>query len=386
MPDPAPPESETASPPAIVPADAGASKSRRVPTRLPIPPLLEDLAGWGWRLLLLGVVAWALLRVAETLYLVSLSLAGSLLFTALLSPMVMRLRRRRVPRVLATAVVVIAALLVFGGILFWVFDRAVTEFPTLVNQVGDAVGRLPFRSSTIDTLRDDLVREIETHRGALSQGVISGVQTGAEVVTGLLLTFLLTLILLADGDRIWGWLVGRFPASAQPRVSRAGHHAYARLSGWIRGTFVIAVFHGCVVAAVLFLMGVPLVAPLAILVFFGSFIPIVGALIFGGIAVLVTFATHGLTDAIVLTVVLVIDNQIEAHILQPFLVGRYVQLHPFVVALTITAGAMLVGLWGALLAVPFTAAVYAALTHLEPRPPARRLRRLGDRSGAGHAG
>lgn len=341
-------------------------------------PLLEDLAAWGWRLLLLGVVAWAALRLAERLYLVSLALAGALLFTALLSPGVTRLRRRGVSRVLATALVVVPAIVLVAAILAWVIDRAVLEFPNLVNQLSHGVGELPFKGHTIAKWRDDLVRTLESHRSALTQGVLSGLATGAEVVTGALLTFLLTLILLADGDNVWGWIVGRFPPAARSRVGQAGRHAYARLSGWIRGTVVIAAFHGCVVAATLLIMGVPLVAPLAILVFFGSFIPIVGALIFGGVAVLVTLAAQGLTDAIILTLVLVVDNQIEAHALQPFLVGRYVKLHPFAVALTITAGAMLVGFWGALLAVPFTAAVYAALTHLEPPAPRPRPRRGRD--------
>jgi predicted PurR-regulated permease PerM len=345
---------------------------------LPVAPLLDDLAGWGWRLLVLGVVAWVALRVAERVYLVSLALAAALLFTALLSPGVARLHRRGVPRVLATAVVVVVAIVLVIGVLAWVVDRAVLEFPSLVNQLSHAVRELPFKGNTVEKWRNELVRTLESHRSALTQGVLSGLATGAEALTGVLLTFLLTLILLADGDRVWGWIVDRFPPAARPRVGQAGRHAYARLSGWIRGTVVIAVFHGVVVAAVLALMGVPLVAPLAILVFFGSFIPIVGALIFGGIAVLVTLAAQGLTDAIVLTLILIVDNQIEAHALQPFLVGRYVKLHPFAVALTITAGALLAGLAGALLAVPFTAAVYAALTHLEPPPPRPRRRRIPD--------
>jgi predicted PurR-regulated permease PerM len=126
-----------------------------------------------------------------------------------------------------------------------------------------------------------------------------------------------------------------------------------------------------VVAVTLIVLGVPLVAPLAILVFLGSFVPLVGALLSGGLAVLVTFAADGLTSAVLLVVVLLVDNQVEAHALQPFLVGRYVRLHPFVVAVVITAGALLGGLAGALLAVPFTAAAYAALTNLSDPPPHR---------------
>jgi putative heme transporter len=356
-------------------AGGGAPDPRRAPARMPVPPLLRDLAAWTWRLLLVGVGAYALLRVAERLYLVSLPVAAALLLSALLSPAVAFLHRHGVPRRLATALTVIAALLGMAGVMTWVVERAVAQAPALLTQLGDAVQRLPVSSRTLSSWRDQLVSQLEAHRATLTQGVLSGLATGAEVVTGLLLTLLLTIILLADGDRMWDWLVGRLSPAARPRVRQAGRHAYRRLSGWIRGTFLIALFHGVVVGLTLLLLGAPLVAPLAILVFFGSFIPIVGATLFGGCAVLVTFAAHGLTPAIVLTAVLVVDNQIEAHLLQPFLVGRYVRLHPFAVAVTITAGAMIAGFAGAFLAVPFTAAAYAALTHLDPPPPPRRRRR-----------
>jgi predicted PurR-regulated permease PerM len=366
-----------------VPDAAGAVPlGRRGPARMPVPPLLADLAGWGWRLLLLSVIAWLLLRVAQQLYLVSLPIAASLLMTALLSPVVTALRRRGVPRGLATALTVLGMLAAVVGLLTWVVQRAIAEAPTLSSELSTAVQQLPVSNATLLRLRGQFVDYLQSGSGSLASGVISGVQTGAEVVTGLLLTLLLTIILLADGDRIWGWLLARLPETARPRLQRAGGPAWQRLSGWIRGTFVIAVFHSAVVAVTLAVLGVPLVAPLTVVVFLGSFIPLVGAILAGGLAVLVTFASQGLTSVIVLVIVLVIDNQVEAHVLQPFLVGRYVRLHPFVVAIVITAGALLGGLAGALLAVPFTAAMYAALTHLpDPKPPPHRARRLPRRPG-----
>jgi predicted PurR-regulated permease PerM len=348
---------------------------------MPVPPLLEDLAGWGWRLLLLAFIAWLLLRVAQQLYLVSLPIAASLLMTALLSPVVTALRRRRVPRGAATALTVLGMLVTVVGVLTWVVQRAIAEAPTLSGELSAAVQKLPISNAALVRLRGQFVDYIQSG-GSLATGVITGVQTGAEVITGVLLTLLLTVILLADGDRMWAWLVARMPENARPRVQRAGAPAWERLSGWIRGTVVVAVFHSVVVAVTLTFLGVPLVAPLTVLVFLGSFIPLVGAIVAGSLAALVTFASQGTTAAIVLVVVLLVDNQVEAHVLQPFLVGRYVRLHPFVVAVVITAGALLGGLAGALLAVPFTAAVYAALTHLpDPQAIPRRPRRLPGRRG-----
>lgn len=355
-----------------------ADSPSREQARMPVPPLLMDLAGWGWRLGLLAVLSWGLLQAAQRVYLVSLPLAAALLMTALLSPLVDGLRRRGLPPAAAVGVVIVTSLVLMSAVLTWVVNRAVGELPDLFAQLTSGVERLPFRSVLATDWRDRLVEQLRSHQGDLTESVLTGLLVGAEVLTGLLLTLLLTLILLSDGDRMWDWLVARLPEPAQPRLRLAGRHAYARLSGWIRGTFVIAIFHALIVTVALLLLGAPLVAPLAILVFLGSFIPIVGAVIFGALAVLVTFAAQGLTPAIVLAVVLLVDNQIEAHVLQPFLVGRYVRLHPFVVALVITAGGVLAGLAGALLAVPLTAAVYAALTHLEPPAPRsrRRSRRL----------
>jgi predicted PurR-regulated permease PerM len=336
---------------------------------MPVPPLLVDLAGWGWRLLLLALVAVLLLRVAETLYLVSLPTAAALLLTALLSPLVSALRRWGLSRGSSTAIAVVGMLLVVTAVLTWVVQRAVSEVPTLSDALERAVRQLPLSNDTLLRLRDQLVGYLQSGSGSFATGVLSGLQAVAEVLTGMVLTLLLTIILLTDGDRMWTWLVTRLPVPARPRAVRAGAPAWSRLSGWVRGTVVIAVFHALVVTVTLLLLRVPLVAPLAVLVFLGSFVPLVGAVLAGGLAVLVAFATHGLVSAIVLIVVLLIDNQVEAHALQPFLVGRYVRLHPFVVAVVITAGALVAGLAGALLAVPFTAALYAALINLpDPAP------------------
>jgi putative heme transporter len=345
--------------------------SVKPPARMPVPPLLADLAGWGWRLLLLAGIAVLLLWIAQQLFLVSLPVAAALLLTALLSPAVSALRRRGWPKAMATAVTVLGMLGVLSGLLTWVVERAIAEVPTLSAELQRGVQRLPISNDTLSRVRGQLLDYLQS--GSVASGVLTGVQTAVKVLTGMVLTLLLTIILLSDGERMWVWLITRLPASGRVRAQRAGAPAWGRLSGWVRGTFIIAATHSVVLAVSLLILGAPLVAPLAVLVFLGSFIPLVGAVISGALAVLVTFAARGLTPAILLLVVLLVDNQVEAHALQPFLVGRYVRLHPFVVAVVITAGALTGGLAGALLAVPFTAAAYAALTNL-PDPPPRRTR------------
>jgi predicted PurR-regulated permease PerM len=356
--------------------------------RLPVPPLLSDLAGWGWRALLLAVIAYLVFTVVLRLALVSVPVAAALLLAGLLAPAVAAQRRWGLPRWLATLLTVVGSLSALGGALFWVVDRAVAQAPILVDRVQQAVANLPISNNVLQQAREQVVSYLQIQGGSLTGRIVTGVQTVGEALTGIVLTVLLTIILLADGDRMWGWIVGRLPERGQPRLYAAGRAAWSRLSGWIRGTVLIAAFHGVVVGLTLLLLGAPLVAPLAVLIFLGSFIPLFGSLLFGGLAVLVTFADQGLASAVVLLGVLVVANQFEAHVLQPFLVGRYVRLHPFVVAVVITAGIIVAGLPGALLAVPFTAAAYAALVEVG-QPVAPRVRRVWGRrisaraSGAG---
>lgn len=365
------------------PADAPGT-----PPRLPVPPLLVDLAGWGWRGLLLAVIAYLTFTELLHLALVSIPVAAALLLTALLAPAVAVQQRRGVPRWLATFLTVVGALAALLGVLFWVVDRAVAQAPMLVNRVQQAVADLPVGTHVLKQARAQVLGYLQNQSGSMTGRVVTGVQTVGQALTGILLTVLLTVILLADGDGMWAWIVGRFPKRGQPRLSGAGRAAWTRLSGWVRGTVLIALFHGVVIGITLLLLGAPLVAPLAVLVFLGSFIPLFGSLLFGGLAVLVTFADQGLGAALVLLAVLVVANQFEAHVLQPFLVGRYVRLHPFVVAVVITGGIVVAGLAGALLAVPFTAAAYAALVEVQ-QPVGPRVRRLWGRkisaraSGAG---
>ena len=158
--------------------------------RMPVPPLLADLAGWGWRLLLLSVIGWLSLRVAQKLYLVSLPIAASLLVTALLLPAVSGLRRLGQPRALATAITVLGMLAVVVGLLVWVVQRAIAEAPTLSSELSSAVQRLPLSNATLQRMRGQFVDYLQSGSGSLAGGVITGLQTGAEVLTGVLLTLL----------------------------------------------------------------------------------------------------------------------------------------------------------------------------------------------------
>lgn len=339
---------------------------------LSVPPLLRDAAAWTWRVLLLALAGYLLVGLLDRLAFLVLPLIAALLAAALVMPVTLWLRRRGLGRGLSAWLTVLLGLLVIAGIFFFVVNRAIAESTSLVDQLSSAVdqtrnfltGRLGVKTQTVNNVGDRVVSYLDQHRSTIASGVVSGASVIGEVLAGFVLWFFLFFFFIYEGDRIWGWVVGLFPHSARDRVRGSGAEAWQRLAGYVRGTFVIAVFHGVVVGLTLLVMGVPLVAPLALLVFVGSFIPIVGAFVFGGLAVLVTFVTHGIVLAVVLVGVLVLDNQAEAHLLQPFLVGRYVRLHPVAVAVGIAGGTVLEGIYGTILAVPVIAAVYAIASYL----------------------
>jgi len=341
-------------------------------TPLPVPAVLADLAGWTWRLLVLAGAAYALVQLLDLLFIVVLPGIGALLAAALAYPLVRFFRNQRMNRALATWLTVIIALAVVVGIFILIVKRAAADYPQLNHSLQQTVTGvqnflhrdLHITSRALDNVGKRITSYLSQHSTSIVSSGVSIAATTGEALAALVLWFFITFFFLYDGDNIWNWVVGLVPPSGRERMRGAGDRAWARLAGFVRGTFIIAVFHGVVVFVTLEIMGVPLALPLALLVFVGSFLPIVGAVVFGGIAVLVTFVTHGLVPGVVLIGILIIDNQVEAHLLQPFLVGRYVRLHPLAVAVAIAGGAVLEGLAGAILAVPTVAVAYAVIRYL----------------------
>lgn len=339
---------------------------------MPVPPLLRDTASWAWRLLILALAGYLLVQLLDRLTFIVLPFFAALFATSLANPVVRLLRGRGMRPLAATWLTMLVAAVVLGGISIFVVDRAIAEYPQLVTQVGAAVTKfrhfltvdLHVRSSSTSSIDNTITTYLDKHETAVASGALSGIATVAEGFAAVVLWFFMTFFLLYDGDRIWAWVVGLFPARAHDRVIGAGLQAWDRLAGFVRGTFVIAVIHAVVAAIALSIMRVPLVAPLTLLIFMGSFLPIVGSIIFGSLAVAITLVTRGTVLGGILAAILIVDNQVEAHYLQPILVGRYVRLHPLAVAFAIAGGGVLEGIPGAVIAVPFLAVVYAVWRYL----------------------
>ena len=207
--------------------------------------------------------------------------------------------------------------------------------------------------------------------------MLTGGKYVVEIVAGTVLTLFVGFFLIKDGDRIWAWLTGFLAPDRADRADRAGRAAWQVLVSYVRGTVLIALIHSVVIGLTLWLLRVPLVIPLVAVVFLAAFVPLVGILVAGVLAIGVTLATRGWVPAVILLVVFLLENQLDGHLLQPQVVGRIIRLHPLAVILVLAVGGIVAGIPGAVVAVPTAAAITRAWPELR-RPPDR-----GDEHGAG---
>jgi len=273
----------------------------------------------------------------------------------------------------ATWLTLLVALVIVGGLAAVIGIRANAEFPRLASQVVHSArelqtwlsaGPLHFRQQQIDSAVDTLLTALDKQAAALPGTVVTGAGIVLEVLAGLVLLVFVTFFLIKDGDRIWTWFCERCGPNAGERIDRAGRVAWLTLTHYVRGTVIIAAVHGVVIGIVMLIMGVPLWAPLAVLIFLGSFVPLAGIIVTGGLSILVTLGTKGWIAAVVLLGIITLEAQLESHLLQPLVVGRMVRLHPLAVILAIATGTYVAGVAGAVIAVPLVAVVYRSWPEL----------------------
>jgi predicted PurR-regulated permease PerM len=343
-----------------------------------VPAWLRLTAGWAWRLLVVGVVIYLTFRLATVLRLVVLPFIAALLFTALLMPLTHRLRRAGLPALAATWCTLLVAVVVLAGAAALAATQTSADYQTLVHELGNTVHDLQrglagppfhFRQASLEQLSNRALTFLKQHQSAVAGTVLSGGKIFLEIVAGLVLTLFVTFFLLKDGGRIWSWLISPLSAEGKRRAQGAGPAAWQALTYYVRGTIAVAAIHAVVIGVALWVLGVPLLAPLVILVFLAAFIPLIGILVAGTLAVAVTLGTRGWVAALVLVAIFILENQLESHLLQPLVVGRMVRLHPLAIILVLAVGAAIAGIAGAVVAVPITVALVRAWPYLRGRGP-----------------
>ena len=361
----------------VVAAERTAGRANS-PEQSRVPSWLQTAAAWSWRLLLIAVVIYLTARLLGILYIVVVPCVAALLLTALLQPLSARLCRSGLSRLAATWVTLLVAALVLGGLIALVANRASADYPTLVaetkhtaTQVESLLSGPPFhvKSSNVQKFLNDIPSYLSKHKALVEGTVVTGGKIASEFFGGLVLMLFVIFFLIKDGERIWKWLLGAMRAETAQRMDRAGRAAWVVLVYYMRGTVAVAAIHAVVIGLVLWIMGVPLALPLAVLVFLAAFVPLVGLLAAGALAILVTLATKGWVAALILLGILVIEDQLEAHLLQPQVVGRVIRLHPLAVILSLAVGGVLAGIAGAVVAVPIVAVITRAVPELRRSEP-----------------
>ncbi|MEU3901345.1 AI-2E family transporter [Streptomyces sp. NPDC045251] len=327
----------------------------------------------GWRLLVLAGTVWVLMRVISAVQLVVLAFVAALLITALLQPTVARLRRLGVPRGPATALTAILGFVVMGLIGWFVTWQVMENIDNLSDQVQDGIDELrnwllnsPFHvtDKQINEIAKNLREAVGANTDQITSAGLEGVTVVVEALTGILLAAFSTLFLLYDGKRIWQWTLKLVPAAARPGVAGAGPRAWRTLTAYVRGTVIVALIDAIFIGLGIYFLDVPMAVPLAVFIFLFAFIPLVGAVISGALAVVVALVTQGVFAAVMTLVVVLAVQQIEGHILQPFILGRAVRVHPLAVVLSVAAGGMVAGIGGAVVAVPLVAVANTVVGYL----------------------
>lgn len=342
-------------------------------------PVLKLAGDYAWRIIAVGFVAYWAVILAHHLTLVVVPFLISLMVTALLRPGFNFLRRRGLGRGLSTMATVLGAFVVLGGIITLVVVRAAEQAPQLGNEINNLLphikrwlitGPLHLNAKSVNNLSKTITDAVTKNSSTIASTALSTGREALNLVGGFLEVVFSTIFLLYDGEKVWDFAIKIVPSPGRDRVDAAGRAAWVTLSHYVRGTLVVAAFHGVVMAITLTLLGVPLAFPLAVIIAIGSFIPLVGAIITGVLAVGVAGLSKGLASAIIVVAILIVDGQIEGHVLQPFVVGRYVRVHPLGVVIALASGGLLFGIFGAFIAVPVAACVNTAIHAAKNYSPA----------------
>ncbi|MBM9459541.1 AI-2E family transporter [Nocardioides sp. zg-536] len=343
--------------------------------RAEVPFGLDLAAGWAWRLLLIAASAYLVLWLIGYFSVVTVPLAIALLISALAAPFVRGLVHVGVPRGLSALFVVIAGFAVVSALLTFAGQQVASGASDLADSTVEGLqqirdwlqdGPLDASDSQINQYiksAEDMISE-GSRNGAVLSRVTSVGSAVTHVVAGFFIAVFATYFFLADGARIWAWLVRLAPRAARERMDSSGRVAWISLVQFVRATVLVALVDAVGIAIGAAILDVPFVLAIGVLVFLGAFVPMIGATVAGSVAVLVALVDQGPWTALLMIGVVVGVQQLEGHVLQPFLLGRWVSLHPLGVIIAIAAGVLVAGVAGALVAVPLAAAANAVVLHL----------------------
>jgi putative heme transporter len=321
-------------------------------------------------LLIIGATLWVLGQVAARLSVVVVPVAVALLLASLFAPAVTWLHSHRVPRGLATTAVLLGGLAAVGGLVYFMVATLIAGLPDLGDRLEESYRQLRdwLTNGPMGLTGDQLDRMLEQgkdwvtrNQSQLASGALGVLNTATNMLAGLVVVVFLLIFFLHEGEKMWRGTTEFLPEPVRTRARHAGERAFHDLRSYVRTTLVVALIDATGIGLGLWITGVPLVLPLSALVFFGAFIPIVGAFVSGLVAVLIALVSQGVVVALIVAGVVLAVQQLEGNVLEPLLMSKSVRLHPVAVLISIMIGVELAGVVGALFAVPLLATVRAVI-------------------------
>jgi predicted PurR-regulated permease PerM len=344
--------------------------------RISVPAWLVRWGDIAWRLIALGVVVFFGFRALQTISVVILAFVVAMFLAAVLWSPSNWLRARGMPPAAASFLTLLAAVAILVGVVVFIIPQIAASFDSLSEDLGEAAdslrewlitGPLALTEAEIDTYWD---RISEWAQNVGGDSLLGGATAILEFFTGAFLAVIVTFFLLKDGRRLLNGLIARLPDDTAGKVNIGAQIGRRALAHYMGGIAVIGLFDASLIAIALWIVGAPLVIPLALLVFFGAFIPLIGAFVSGLLAVAVAFVNGGLTDGLIVLGVVVAVQQFEGDVVMPLVFGQTLRLHPLVILLGVTGGGLAFGLFGAFLAVPLIAVAVTIHEALSEDPEA----------------
>ncbi|GGH38404.1 AI-2E family transporter [Microbacterium album] len=329
-----------------------------------VPPGLRIATAYAWRFLVLAAAAGVLVWLVIQFKLLVIPLLVAILITALVWPALSWLLRHRVPRWLAIVITLLGTIAIVTGLVWLVVWQISQEMGGVRARIVEAVVALRdflvdlgISEAEIDGYITEGVQLLQEQAGTLWSGALAVGTTVGHLGAGILLALFALICILADGGGIWRWTVRLFPRRAREAVDTAARNGWRTVINYARTQLLVATIDAVGIGLGAFFLGLPLSIPIAVMVFLGSFVPLVGAIVTGAIAVFIALVYNGFWIAVAMLAVVLAVQQLESHVLQPILMGSAVKVHPLAVVMVVAGGTMIAGIPGALFAVPLAAFV-----------------------------
>ncbi|WP_445151526.1 AI-2E family transporter [Baekduia sp. Peel2402] len=337
-----------------------------------VSPGLASAAAWSWRALVVAGAAALGIFLFWTLRAFAIPLFVAVLLSTQMLPATRWLATRGIPRPAAMVLVMlalIAGLALLTVVIIGSFVSQLDEIGAFVSQASDEIadwakhndGPLDLGASPVGDAAGQVGPALASAGKALFGGVLGGASLLVELVSGTVLAVAFLIYLLTDGEKVGAWLIRRFRPDRRPAVERMALRGWAALGGYCRGVTLVAAFDALLIGLGLVILGVPIAGSLAALVFMAAFVPVAGAWVSGAVCVAVALAANGVGTAAVVAVIVLAVQEVESLVLDPIVYRRSVNLHPLATLAAVTAGGILAGIIGALIAVPVVAFLWALL-------------------------